>query len=322
MLSRCYKRIAALWAGIMRAYVGIGKYISSFKAKAFKAILRTAFARKGEIRTTDIEELDEAIEVTGFSYDSEQDIFYSDMDAWQRDFGYCRLYDEAAAIFGMIVDAEPIYFEYGGKRWLIELWKGQYDLTTGCEIGVYTTEGPALNIPGAFNATFYESGSHEDLLHMSCVLKKNHKSLFTREDKHWWLTGFKLGEFSEPWELTMEASITLKDRIMCNAFVKGLNNAGYSDNEIITYGNTVSLKFDKPKTPQPITRTKATDWLIQRKNNYLCDKFQDITGTNNTMQEKLRIIQQKSPRLYKKILNMGKTQSLYKRCRTINNYLK
>jgi len=45
------------------------------------------------------------------------------------------LYDEAAAPLGMIVDCEPIHFEYKGKRWLIQFWKGQYDLPTGAEVG-------------------------------------------------------------------------------------------------------------------------------------------------------------------------------------------
>jgi hypothetical protein len=53
---------------------------------------------------------------------------------------------------------------------------------------------------------------------MSYVLKKNGETLFTRQAKHWWLTGFRLGEFSEPYELTMEVSVTLKDVFMRNAF--------------------------------------------------------------------------------------------------------
>ena len=35
------------------------------------------------------------------------DIFYSLNDCWQRDFGYCRLYDEACAPLAMIIDCEP-----------------------------------------------------------------------------------------------------------------------------------------------------------------------------------------------------------------------
>lgn len=322
MLSRFYRKISAIWDSIKRSCAEIGRDIGSFTDNVSKKLSRKISIRKKEFRVSDTEELDEAIEFAGFSYEPQQDIFYSDMYVWQRDFGYCRLYDEAASFFGMIVDSEPIYFEYGGKNWLIELWKGQYDLTTGGEIGVYTAEECDLNIPGVFNAVFYDSARDEDRLQMAYILKKNGKTLFTREGTHWWLTGFKLGEFSSPSELTMEISITLKDETMCNAFVEALNNAGYSDDKTTVFGDTVYLRFDKPCTPQPITRTKATDWIIQMKNKYLCDKFQEITGTNNNMQDKLKMVREKAPGLYRRILNIGKTQNLYKRCKTINNYFK
>lgn len=66
--------------------------------------LRAFLAFIGENGEPGKDELSEAIEFSGFTYDPEQDIFFSNMDAWQREFGYCRLYDEAAAPFGMIVE--------------------------------------------------------------------------------------------------------------------------------------------------------------------------------------------------------------------------
>ena len=71
------------------------------------------------------------------------------------------------------------------------------------------------------------------------------KQLFTRDDKHWWLAGFKLGEYSEPSELTMELNITLKDDIMCKAFVEGLKDVGYSERKgkLVINGNNVSFNF-------------------------------------------------------------------------------
>jgi hypothetical protein len=104
-------------------------------------------------------------------------------------------------------------------------------------------------------------------------LKKKGKTMFTREDYHWWLTGFKLGEFSYPSELIMDSKITFKEVGMLNEFVKGLKNAGYSSNEFTVLGTSVSLKFNKPHTPQPISRTPEMDWVMQWKNNLLCDKF-------------------------------------------------
>lgn len=216
------------------------------------------------------------IKRAGYLYDPKQDIFYSHKHAWQKGFGYCRLYDEAAALIGMIIDCEPIYFEYNGKRWMIELWKGQYALATGCEVGVYATDRPDITIPGLFQGTLYQSVEDSQFLWMECCLKKNGKTLFTRKDKHWWLTGFSLGEFSEPWELSLDVKITLLDERMTEAFVTGLLKAGYHKEEIDRQGTTVSLHFIEPRTPQPVTRIPATDWVIQRKNQFLCSILRGI----------------------------------------------
>ncbi|OLN31510.1 DUF4474 domain-containing protein [Desulfosporosinus metallidurans] len=258
------------------------------------------------------EELDNIVEIAGYSYDPKQDIFYSNMDPWQRGIGYCRLYDEAAAPLGMIIDCEPIYFEYGGKKWMIALWKGQYDLVTGCEIGVYTGTLD-LKIPGFLRGAFYHCASNDDLLQMSYTLIKNNKPYFTREGTHWWLTGFRLGEFSEPSELMMDVKITLKNVPMCEAFVIGLRNAGYSDDEFTTETDrtTVSFKFGVPHTRQPITRTPTTDWFIQRKNEQLCIKYQEITKTSTTMPDKIKAIEEQAPELYGKIMRFGKSKALF-----------
>lgn len=263
----------------------------------------------------------EEIEAAGYSYDPKQDIFYSNMHSWQRNMGYCRLYDEAIAPLGMIVDCEPINFVYGGKKWLIELWKGQYVMTTGGEIGVYTTDRPDLNIPGFFSGTFYHCASNTDMLSMSYTLVKNNEVLFKRKDKHWWLTGFKLGEFSEPSELTMYLTIVLKNEIMRNAFVRGLKKAGYIENEIFIDGNAVGLVFDKAHSPKPITRITETDRLTQRKNKLLCDKYQKITRAYVNFPDKMNAIREQSPEIYDAILNIGKNKKVFEIYRKIKNYL-
>ena len=256
------------------------------------------------------DELDKAIEIAGYSYDQKQDIFYSNMNPWQRNIGYCRLYDEAAAPLGMIIDCEPIRFEYLGKKWLIGFWKGQYDLVTGAEIGVYT-RAVDLNILGFFSGAYYDCVSNTDLLKMSYTLKKNGNILFTRVGEHWWLTGFKLGEFSDPSELTMDITITLHNVSMRDAFVTGLWNAGYSLDEFKRNGHTVSFTFGSPHTPPPITRTPATDRIIQRKNELLCEKYQDITGTSNNIRDKVKAIEEQAPEMYDKIIRMGKSKQSY-----------
>lgn len=255
-------------------------------------------------------ELDKVLENAGYCYDPIQDIFYSTLDPWQRKTGYCRLYDEVAAPMGMIIDAEPIYFEYQNKKWMIGLWKGQYDLVTGGEIGIYTGSFD-LDLPGVFNGIFYHSVSDDELLPMSFTLKKNGETLLRRQGKHWWLTGFKLGEFSEPSELTMEIGITLDNEIMRDAFVSGLTRAGYSTSELTIYGNTVRFIFDVPHTAQPMTRTTATDWIIQRKNKLLCDKYQEITAPYTNFVDKIKVIEVQAPELYNLAMKIGKNKQFY-----------
>lgn len=246
--------------------------------------------------------IEKAIALAGYAYDAEQDIFYCNMNPWQRNMGYNRLYDESMALFGMIVDCEPIYFEYSNKIWLIEFWKGQYDLNTGCEVGIYTVEKPLINIPKMYKYMFYKCASDEERLTMSFTLKKNGRILFSRDEKHWWLAGFKLGEYSEPSELIMNLNITFKDYIMCNAFIKGLINSGYSRAEISINGNTVGLTFDKPHTPQPATRSDKSDEIIQKKNKLLCDSYNDITKVYDKIADKMAVIKNKSPEIYEEIV--------------------
>lgn len=261
--------------------------------------------------------IDKGIEIAGYGYDSEQDIFYCIMNPWQRNMGYSRLYDEGSAPFGMIVDCEPIYFEYGGKLWLIELWKGQYDLNTGCEVGVYTTEEPIISIPGMYKYMFYNCASNEDRLTMSFTLYKNGEKLFKRDAEHWWLAGFKLGEYSEPSELTMKLNITLKDDVMCKAFVEALEAVGYSEKEneleiegtFEINGTNVALIFGKPYTPQPITRTPETDRIIQMKNKVLCDRYNDIVKVYDNVTDKINAIQAYAPEIYEEIMDKAKLRS-------------
>ena len=34
---------------------------------------------------------------------------------------------------GMVFETLPVYFDYAGKTWLIQIWKGQYGICTECE---------------------------------------------------------------------------------------------------------------------------------------------------------------------------------------------
>lgn len=268
-----------------------------------------------------LEELNKDLESFGFAYDPYEDVFYSLMNPWQRQMGYCRLYDEAAAAMSMIIDCEPIRFEYFGKKWMIELWKGQYGMTTGGEVGIYYTTGPEVNIPGIFNGTFYHCVKDEDRINMSFILRKNGNILFTRSGLHWWLTGFKLGEFSDPSQLTMDITLDLYDRQMANIFVEALRKVGYKENEYGVQGRRVYIHFSKPHSGQPLSRTSFTEFVMQKNNENLCDAYNTLTQAYVDTLDKLVIVRKEAPNMYNQILSIGKPKAVYDAYKGITTYI-
>lgn len=162
--------------------------------------------------------LEELLEPFGFCYLLSQDIFSSRMDAWQRNFGYCAFYDRSAPRFHLIYDCLPVYFDYKGRTWLIEFWKGQYGINTGCEIGIYYADH--IVNPTEYAHTVFQSVSDEDMLNLSFNLFKNGMAIANLCNKHWWLTAFSVGRFSEPVELYIRCSITFPDSLMAKAFLR------------------------------------------------------------------------------------------------------
>lgn len=268
-----------------------------------------------------IRELNEEIKPFGFAYEPYQDIFYSLMNPWQRQLGYCRLYDEASAALSMIIDCEPIPFEYAGRRWLIEFWKGQYGMNTGGEVGIYYTTGPNLNIPGVFNGTFYFCPKDDDCINMSFAFRKKGNLLFTRNGYHWWLTGFKLGEFSKPSELSMDITMDLYDRRMANAFIEALKRAGYKEDEYRIQGRRVMVRYDKPHTKQPLTRTAFTDYIMQRNNESFCSSYNYLTSAYTDTIDKLEIVRNENPSMYNRIITIGKPRETFEAYDRIKGYL-
>ena len=85
--------------------------------------------------------LDSVVKPFGYMYIPEWDIFSSRVDAWQRQFGYGTVYEQASVYFNMVLQTLPVYFDYEGRTWLIQVWKGQYGICTGCELGLYHANG-------------------------------------------------------------------------------------------------------------------------------------------------------------------------------------
>ncbi|SHO54038.1 DUF4474 domain-containing protein [Anaerocolumna xylanovorans] len=294
-------------------------YLPLVKATSFEEE-ETLMLPIADAQSTQFVDINKDIKPFGFAYYRPQNMFYSLMYCWQREFGYCRLYDEGCAAFSMIIDCEPIYFDYAGKKWMIEFWKGQYGMTTGCEIGVYNTTIPYIDIPNIFHGTFYEAVPDEDRMPMAFTLIKKDKILFYRSELHWWLTGFRLGEFSEPEELTMHAQITLKDNEMRDAFIGGLMRAGYKKNEIAYRETTVGFVYDKPKSKQPFTRTPILEFMMQTNNKRNCFAYNEATKLIGDPLDKFVFVKNEAPKMYNKMLNIRQSQNIFKDFELLNKY--
>lgn len=176
----------------------------------------------------------------GYRYSSDGYYYCDDKDNWQKDTGYNEAYDKWAPVAAMYIDQVRIRFQYGGKNWMIQLWKGQYGyLMIGAEIGVYTCDLDEYT-GGTGDINHFNVADKEDWLYMQldCYYRKNsdtngsYKKIFTRPyDKYWWATGFVKGQlekYTAPrTELKTKNRVTFKSEEMANLFVQGLKVGGF-----------------------------------------------------------------------------------------------
>lgn len=187
------------------------------KEMPLKDIQDLLFASESADKTVQI------LNACGFEYDDKQGIYYSSINPWQKGFGFNVIYDMSAPLAGMYYATERIYFQYDNKDWMIQIWKGQYGMTAGAEIGIYNKTDKIMQ---------YDCVSEEEFLEMSFVLYNQGEEMFHRgPEKHWWLTGFKIMNIGVPILLDMDMTIKFPTKSMADAFEAGLKKAN-SDNLI------------------------------------------------------------------------------------------
>ena len=100
------------------------------------------------------------------------------------------------------------------------IWKGQYGITIGAEIGIYIYKRGHW-VEKNIGQKFYRCADASEEQYMSFVLYKNGKKLFNSSyTKHWWLTGFKPGVKYWWDKLKMDITINFESTEMANAFCK------------------------------------------------------------------------------------------------------
>lgn len=211
----------------------------------------------------------------GFCYLPAQDAISSNVDAWQKQFGYCALFDRTACHFNMVFDCEPIYFNYRNCTWMIELWKGQYGINIGSEIGIYRAD--SLLSPHEYENAVFHGVPEDEMLSMTMELNFKGRRLFSISNTHWWLTGFCMGRFCQPEDLSMTVSITFPDEDMMNCFVSSLYRRGYSKCELCICCQTVTFTCCIPHARQPRFCCRLRAAFSQWQNRLNCRLYRWIT---------------------------------------------
>lgn len=76
----------------------------------------------------------------------------------------------------IFIQSMPVYFEYEGKTWLLECWKGQYGITVGAEIGLYYVD--AMIEPKEYANTRFTAVSDDEMVHFESKLLLQEEQLF------------------------------------------------------------------------------------------------------------------------------------------------
>lgn len=251
--------------------------------------------------------LNELIHPFGYQYLPAQDLFFTTFDAWQRKFGYANIYDCTAPFFHMVFDSEPVYFDYNGRTWLIEFWKGQYGINTGAEIGIYCAD--SLIEPSQRNHTLFHTVFDSEIPIFSMRLGYSTKT--TCQDigilsmPHWWLAIFKVGLFSSPDNLLVNFCIEFPSYDMLCAFQDALIEKGYDNCSLQTYGCRICFTFKTPKSPVPCgTLTKPVRIIAQLWNRLFCSLYRFVTREFDCTSDRLIYLYFYLPFLFRHCLHL------------------
>lgn len=191
-------------------------------------IVRRSWSKRKVRSMSDRQQVDKINELAGpfgFYYKICEGIFSSRRDAWQREMGYQELFDRAAVLTGMVIDAQPVYFDYAGRTWLVEFWKGQYGINAGGEVGIYCAE--SIVPPQEYARTHFAAVQDCEMpivrsrLFCFCGNSGKVKVLYDQQARHWWLTGFVLGKYVTPKRLVLQSMLEFQNVDMAEAFMVG-----------------------------------------------------------------------------------------------------
>ncbi len=161
-----------------------------------------------------------------------------DPDCMQANFGYHPIYDLGANLIDFSIETTKLDFDYDGKEYRIQLWKGQYISgeigTVGGEIGVYTR-------PESSSGQFYNCAEEDDWVQMEMTVfwdefdNGEYLPQFSRNyADFWWCTGFVDGQLKNRRDsnsMRILGRITWESEEQAIAFANAMSKKGFTEVE-------------------------------------------------------------------------------------------
>ncbi len=174
----------------------------------------------------------------GFDMNLSEMLVYATVDCWMRDFGFCYLYDVVANMMPVFFHYKTrrFKFEYNDLEYMIQIWKGNYTVANGGEVGIYCRDKSKIG-------SYYDCANNDQMLEMSMQILHGDKVLVdVGPELHWWMNGFNLGtRMYIPESLTMKFSVVMTDEDMLNAFCEAIENHYMHDVTYTVDGLTVNV---------------------------------------------------------------------------------
>lgn len=280
-----------------------------FLALLFALICRTIrkIDHKNQIQKMSKEEkrtlFDRLLKPFGYAYDEGQQIFITRIHAWQRQFGYEAAFDRAAVWGSMVFQCFPVYFDYMGKTWLMEIWKGQYGIACGCEIGLYHAD--RIVLPEDYPKTHFESVDDDELMNFMVILEGKGIPGFTSQMRHWWLGTFRVGAYCRPGRLNVLYQISFRDPCMMEAVLTGLWQSEYPKEQISVLRNTIAIRQHKENSLHRSIPGKLYARWVMWKNHQQVRLFRWYTRPFTDPRDRLLFLYFQIPFLFRRLMQHG-----------------
>lgn len=246
--------------------------------------------------------LNELAEPLGYTYHCQCGFFSSTLDAWQKTAGYTWIYDYMAPRFRMVIDALPVYFDYQGRTWLIEFWKGQYGINTGAEIGIYHAD--RLLTENEYKTALFHAVEDDEMLPSALKLCMNGFDCVQLSERHWWLTAFLPGCFSDPSDLSLTSSIRFPDNEMIDAFYDGLCHTGQTIEDVSFQDLCITFTYHVAANENSGLLTRLRRRRTQCINRIFCKLYIWITRPFLRTEDRILYLYYYLPAAFRKLLRL------------------